>query len=63
MEKYLHKRKCPKCGQKDIYDHFVEKGERIDDSFLDPFDTTNKDIIRRYCRNCSWKWSELPLDK
>lgn len=58
MERYNHDCGCSKCGQKDIANRFVQKGNSIDFWIGD---TTDVDIIRRYCRNCQYKWSELPI--
>lgn len=62
MDVYDSKCGCPKCGEKDIYARFRQKGDRLDDCFSDPFDEARQPLIRLYCRNCGWRWSELPLD-
>lgn len=63
MERYSHDRPCSKCGQHDIHNRYVKKGERIDPAIGDPFARASKPLIRRSCRNCGFKWSELPVNK
>jgi len=63
MRNYSHNAPCPKCGEHDIYNKFRAKGERLDDCIGDPFDEAEEDVIRRYCRNCGWQWSERPLNQ
>ena len=62
MLKYNRKRPCKKCGSYDIGDRFVEKDYRIDISIGDLWTGAECDLVRRQCRNCSYKWSELQLD-
>lgn len=63
MNTYSHKRPCPKCGQKNIYNRFRDKGERIDDSIgISEYrrEFAQHDLIFRHCRNCGYEWCELP---
>ena len=62
LPEYHHDRLCPKCGEKDIYNSFRPKGYRLDQCFGDPFAEADQDLIRRYCRNCQYKWSERIKD-
>jgi len=62
MNTYDHDRPCPKCGQKDIGNHYYTKGEeyRMFVDCLRPKEYASEDIIHRTCRNCSFYWNELP---
>ena len=57
---YEHDRPCPKCGQKDIANRFIKKHDMLDDEY-GSITRADKDIMRRYCRNCQYVWYELPL--
>ena len=61
MRTYNHDAGCEKCGQHDIANRFRKRGARIDDHVGSPFIEAEEDLIRRYCRNCGYTWSEKPL--
>jgi len=61
MRNYVHDAGCPKCGQKDISNRFVYKGNRINESIGSRFREARHDLIARYCRNCGYRWEELPI--
>ena len=63
MRNYSHDAPCPKCGQKDIANRFVYKGDRLDNSIGGyKYGPAECDLIVRYCRNCHYRWEELPID-
>jgi len=62
MINYNHDGPCPKCGQKDIGNRFIYEGNRIDSSIGGSFEKAEYDLITRYCRNCHYRWNELPIN-
>ena len=62
MHNYSHDAPCPKCGQKIISNSFVAEGKRIDLSIGGSLRKAEHDLIARYCRNCGYRWEELPVD-
>ena len=61
MRNYSHDIGCSKCGQKEISNRFVYKGNRIDISIGASLREAECDLIFRYCRNCGYRWEELPI--
>ncbi len=47
---------CQKCGQKDISNRFIQKGDYED------YRKMASGRIKRYCRTCQFEWFEKPLD-
>ena len=63
MRNYSHDTPCPKCGQKDISNSFVHEGGRIDNTIGGyKRGLAEHDLIARYCRNCGYRWEELPIE-
>lgn len=61
MDKYRSDAKCPKCGNDDICDQSIEKGQYY--NLMDKRPWCKSSIIRRHCRNCGYEWEEKPLDE
>jgi hypothetical protein len=60
MEKYVEKAKCLKCGSADIINVFCPEHEWRPSS--PEHETHSGARVHRTCRNCGYKWGELPLD-
>ena len=60
---YFHDRCCSKCGQDNLHNRFIRKGEVLDIAILhDAFSVkATQDVIRRHCSNCGYSWNELPF--
>ena len=61
MIKFEHNRKCPKCGQSDIVNEFVKRGDRYYRGGDTYRPEAKRDLIHRHCRNCHYCWNEKPL--
>lgn len=53
--------RCRKCRSDDIHQRFRRKGEHLDSDWF-AFTEAERDLIRSYCRNCGYRWSDLPRD-
>lgn len=62
MKKYKKDRTCPKCGGK-AHNRYCEECDWIKLSYTRcAVGTHNKPVINRGCKDCGYKWSELPFD-
>jgi hypothetical protein len=57
MKKFKFKRKCPKCGQRDIANIFVKKGKFYLNADRHGV-AADRDLIHRYCNICRYSWDE-----
>lgn len=57
MKKFKHKRKCPKCKQKDVLNTFVKKGSFYLDDNANGAEA-NRNLMHRRCNTCAYTWNE-----
>jgi hypothetical protein len=64
IETFKKNRMCPKCGGKDIHAGF-HRANGNDCEYGDPcyWNLNGKEHIGRYCRGCSYKWTEWTKDR
>lgn len=61
MEGYKIGKDCKKCGERKVTTKFKPKGQTGYDEH-GVWGHLKKDLIERFCTNCSHIWLELPLD-
>ena len=63
MNTFLKSRKCPKCGNGNIGNTFCKDWAKWHTGFEKSEHEGKTEVIHRYCRECSFVWSEIPMDK